>query len=214
VLVARLLYLLLVQLHSSLYVPPLCLPGARRATAVGPGGVLSVGRSLLDAPASLFSFRQPRRLPSLGLCVCGCLWMGGRACPCLHCSKQADKLAPATQTGASKCKAALCTPICPASAMAAPTNATSNDSDFRRRNGIAQALRNKIIQLHSGLYFPPLCLPGARRATVWPVRPGGVLSVGRPLLDTPAPSSQCTSVHPSNSIPRCHFFVIFNGSHS
>jgi hypothetical protein len=30
----------------------------------------------------------------------------------------------------AKIKAALCTPICPASAMAAPKNATSNGSDF------------------------------------------------------------------------------------
>jgi hypothetical protein len=42
------------------------------------------------------------RLSSLGLCVCGCMWMGACACPCLHCSKQAeaDKLAPASQTDA------------------------------------------------------------------------------------------------------------------
>jgi hypothetical protein len=32
--------------------------------------------------------------------VRGYLWVGGRACPCLHCSKQADKLAPASQTDA------------------------------------------------------------------------------------------------------------------
>lgn len=105
----------------------------------------------------------------------------------------------------SKCKAALCTPICPASTMAAPKNTTSNGSDFWRRDGISQALRNKIIQLRSSLCFPPPCLPGARRATVWPVSPGGVLSVGRPLLDVPALSSQCASVHRSNFIPRCYF---------
>jgi hypothetical protein len=57
--------------------------------------------------------------------------------------------------------------------MAAQKNTTSNGSDFWRRDGIPQALRNKIIQLRSSLCFPPPCLPGARRATLWPVTPGG-----------------------------------------
>ena len=109
----------------------------------------------------------------------------------------------------SKCKAALCTPICPASTMAAPKNTTSNGSDFWRRDGIAQALPNKIIQLRSSLCFPPPCLPGARRAAVWPVALGGVLPVGRPLLDAPALGSQFTSVHRPGFIPRCYFFRRF-----
>jgi hypothetical protein len=36
----------------------------------------------------------------LGLCVCGCPWMRARICPCVHRSKQAVKLAPASQTDA------------------------------------------------------------------------------------------------------------------
>jgi hypothetical protein len=67
-----------------------------------------------------------------------------------------------------------------ASAMAAPKKFTSNGGGFRRRNGIAQALRNKKSNSPpSCAPPPPPCLPGARRAAVWPVSPGGVLYVGR-----------------------------------
>ena len=70
----------------------------------------------------------------------------GKAVPPLWC---------ALISSSSKRKAALCNPICPASTMAAPKNTTSNGSDFWRRDGIAQALRNKIIQLPSGLLVLP-----------------------------------------------------------
>jgi hypothetical protein len=67
-----------------------CGSPVSRMIMVSEEEVLDSGACQEDAVAACFE-----RLPSLlGLCVCGCLWMRARACPCAHRSKQADKLAP------------------------------------------------------------------------------------------------------------------------